>query len=466
MFKADQTTQRQLFAFSVRDLIPENSDAWLYIDLFDELDLCDFEQDYSSQGEEGHDPRFILRTIFYGLTHGVVSGRKLADACCHDNRYLVLSGQNQPSYRTFSRFVIRHQQRIEALFVQVVRMAQKMGLVSLGRIAIDGSCFKAKTSKHKAMSYGRMVEAINTIKSELEKLKEDLIKSSSKEENAAILPAEISHREKRLAKILAAKAALDKEADEAGQEQVDPKSQKSFHDLEAQPSKRSNGNFMYAYNCQAAVDADNQIIIAAEVHDSPSDANALGKMLDSVETNCKASASQVLADAAYNSYSNLIIASERGAEAFFATGKGEKSTPNTAIASLKYFNKNDQFRCMKGKNLKSINKQSRGNRGLAMPIDRCRGCQLKMKCDIYSRGAKTFWVPDAELFIEARRHHRRMSSSRGKAIYSRRKVIVEPVFGNIKNKSMRILRIGSSKTSCWWKMACTAHNIEKIIKHR
>jgi hypothetical protein len=70
VFKPDQTSQRQLFAFSVRDLVPETSDVWLYVDLIDELDLATFDD------EEGHEPRLVLRTISYGLTHGIVSGRK------------------------------------------------------------------------------------------------------------------------------------------------------------------------------------------------------------------------------------------------------------------------------------------------------------------------------------------------------------------------------------------------------
>ena len=233
MFKPDQTSQRQLFAFSVRELITETSDVWLYTDLFDELDLGGFDQDYSSQGEEGHEPRLILRTIFYGLTHGVVSGRKLADSCSHDSRYIVLSGQNHPSYRTFARFVIRHQAKMEDLFVQVVRLAQKMGLVSLGRVAVDGSRFKAKTSKHKAMSYGRMNAAIHTFKEELKKLKADLAKANAAEDNVSTLPEEITRREKRPAKIQAAKIALEQDARNANREAVDPKAQKSFHDLEA-----------------------------------------------------------------------------------------------------------------------------------------------------------------------------------------------------------------------------------------
>lgn len=466
MFKPDQTDERQLFSFSIRELVPPSSDVWLYVDLFDELDLRAFDEDYSTQGEAGHEPRLILRTLFYGLTHGIATGRKLADACVHDCRYAVLSGQNHPSYRTFARFVIRHERRMEALFVQVVRLAQAMGLASLGRVAIDGSRFKAKTSKHKAMSYERMTRAVEQIKSELAVLKADLQKANSSETNEAKIPDEISLREKRLAKIQAAKAAIEREANEAGKVAPDPKAQKSFHDLEARGSTRANGAFMYAFNCQAVVDGDNQIVVAAEVHGSSHDGTAFAGMLDAVEATCGAKPGEILADSGYASNSNVRIADARGVRPYIATGRGESQSQNGTIKSIQYYPKTDQFRCRRGKNLKSISKCSSGKRGLAKPSAQCKGCPLRATCRLHGRAAKTIWIPDADHFVAARKHLRRMESPEGRAVYARRKVIVEPVFGNIKNKGMTIQRRGHAKASCWWKIACTAHNIEKLLKRR
>jgi len=202
------------------------------------------------------------------------------------------------------------------------------------------------------------------------------------------------------------------------------------------------------------------------VHDSASDATALESILDAVETNCERSADQVLADSAYNSYSNLEVTSAKGSQAYFAAGKGEANAAKDAIDALKYYSCLDQFRCQRGKPLTSVSKRSTCTRGLMMPKANCRGCSLKQGCQVYDRAAKTFWVPDAERFVLAREHRRRMASPDGKATYARRKVIVEPVFGNLKNKGIRILRKGRGKASTWWKIACTAHNIDKIIRRR
>jgi transposase len=97
MFQDDQTLQNQLFAMSYRDLVSEDSDAWLYVDLFETLDVGHFHSDYQEQGQTAKEPRLMLRTLFYGLTHGVVSGRKLQEVCRNDNRFIVLSGNLRKS---------------------------------------------------------------------------------------------------------------------------------------------------------------------------------------------------------------------------------------------------------------------------------------------------------------------------------------------------------------------------------
>src|SRR5690606_30225942 len=93
------------------------------------------------------EPKLMLRTIFYALTHGVIGGRRLQEACRNDNRFIVLCGDTRPDRRTFDRFIIRHDQAIRSLFSQVVKVAKDMGMVSLGRVDIDGSKFRCPTGK-------------------------------------------------------------------------------------------------------------------------------------------------------------------------------------------------------------------------------------------------------------------------------------------------------------------------------
>jgi len=460
MFRDDTTLTPEMFAFSPRDLVGAESDAWLYIDLFESLDLSEFRENYSGQGEWAVHPELMLRTIFYGLTHGVVTGRKLEDGCYFDNRFIVLSGNQKPSYRTFYRFLVRHENRLNALFVQVVRLAQKMGLASLGRVAIDGSRFKANTSRHKAMSYERMQKAVKEIAAELEKLKADLAESNGKEQTETNLPEEIRRREKRLAKIAAAKKALEEEAQGA----VEAKAQKSFADHDAMPMAKPKDGFMYGYNCQAAVDGDHQIIVAAELHDSAADTQALVPVLEKVKKNCERNPKEVLADAGYKSAENL-EAMPSETTAYIAVGKGEFNPERNHLEALEFDDKADGYQCPAGKLIPTERRRKDGSRRLKMGTEFCSGCQYAATCPLepYAKRNGVFNVPPENRRLLIVQHQQRMNSESGRRIYRLRKSIVEPVFGNIKNKRLRICVRGESKVARWWKMACTAHNIEKII---
>lgn len=463
MFRSDDTIYEELYVRSIRDLLPEKSDVYLYIDLFAVMDFSRFECGYALTGERPISPQIMLRTIFYGLTHGVVSGHKLAAACQFDARFRVLSGDQKPDRRTFDRFFDRHGEAINAFFVDIVRLAQKMGLVSLGRVAIDGSHFKANTSKHKAMSYAYMEKAIATIEAELAQLR-----ASLKEENArettledSVIKGEMARRERRLAKITAAKKALEEEARAKGQEQVDPKAQKSFADHDACPAKKGGKEFQYAYNVQVGADELNQIIVAADLHPSANDCQALLPLIDEVTENCGKAPEEALADSGYKSIDNLAGLEERGVIPTIAMGKGESETQAHLAEHLAYDEASGKYHCPAGRPLKSY----REKRGMRVELieGHCRSCPRAENCPLFAQQGRSTSLPHERSRAALARNAQRLRTPEGKESYRRRKAIVEPVFGNMKNKGMKILVRGKEKVLVRIKLFASAHNIEKII---
>ena len=406
----------------------------------------------------------MLRTIFYGLTHGIATGRKLADSCRYDIRMRTLSGELRPDCRTFHRFIIRHRAEIDALFVQIVRLAQKMGLVKLGRVAIDGSRFKAKTSKHKAMSYGRMEEAIQTIRQELETLKDDLAKTNSGEAaaNEMSIPKVMHRREDRLKKIESAKKALEADAVAEGKNRPDDRAQKSFHDHDALPMAGKGESFIYGYNAQAAVDEAHQIVVAAILHDNAADSSALPAVVSELTNNCRGGPAAVLADAGYNSVDNIRTVELQGSVPLIAAGKGENATVQRVAEQLVPTQTPGSYRCIAGKTLVGRVKKD-GRVTLPVPGSLCHSCPFSDFCSVYPKRGKTITLRRIEDHELMRAHLARMRSDEAGEAYRRRKVIVEPVFGNIKNKGMRIVVRGFTQVKTWWTMACMAHNIEKLV---
>ena len=136
MFQATVSDQPLLFINSYRDLLNDDSDVFLYEDLFSQLDLEEWDYSYGIEGD-AKPPILMLQTILYGLTHGIASGRKLEESCRNDIRYICLSGGLRPDRRTFDRFLQRHNDRFNELFISIIKIASKMGLVKLGRVAFD-----------------------------------------------------------------------------------------------------------------------------------------------------------------------------------------------------------------------------------------------------------------------------------------------------------------------------------------
>jgi transposase len=464
MFQTDGSLQPSLFAFSHRDLVKEDSDVWLYIDLFEQLDLLDFDSSYSSQGQISKDPKLMLRTIFFALTHGINSGRKLADVCRNDNRYIVLSGQTFPDRRTFDRFINRHEAAIERLFSMIVRLAQKMGLVTLGRVAIDGTKFRAYAGKQ--MRYENMSPAIQHINAELKALKKDLKKANAGEatEISDRLSDGIRKREERIALIKRAKIQIEKEfaaskMRPSKQVKRKPKASKKLHDPEAL-SLGSSSKFPFGYNAQAAVDAKSQIVVAAELSDNANDSRSLPLMLDKVAENCGAYPQKTLADNGYYSLENITETKSRGSVPYISPGGEHREAE---VKSIEQITKNSQgaYFCLRQKEL-VIKSQNEELIVFSLNELDCRGCPFQNSCKMY--GLKSCQIPNGKKGAYLKSYLKRSRTPKFEEIYRRRKAIVEPVFGNIKNKGHRLYKRGKKSISTWWKMVCMAHNIEKIVK--
>ena len=456
----DVSVVPEFFAFTPRDLLPEDSVVFLYEKLFEELELEDFYLAYSSQGQASIDPRLMLRTIFFGLSHGIGSGRKLEDACRYDCRYMVLSGRTRPSYKNFSRFFKRHRDDLRDLFDRVVRVATELGLCNLDRLAIDGTRLKGYTSKHRTRRYEKLQPAIDAIEEELKKLGESLESPDCKADPA--LPSQIKKQEAKLASIRVGKARIEREA-EARKKKPSPNAQLSLNDPDARSLMSRKEPFIMGYNGQAVVADKGQIIVAAELHDSTNDSQALEKMLAAAEKVTGTKAKQVLADCGYGSADNLKFCEDEGIEPIISL-YDKKS--RLRMKQLTPISDGSGFNCLDGVFMKATKGAPKSRNVTLPPKERCAECVKREECLAADPKKKTFSVPMEENFKLLMKQTDRIGTKEFAEIYKRRKGIVEPIFANIKvNKALAITTTRKPNVDTWWKVVCTAHNIEKIIKN-
>jgi transposase len=421
-YRAYTPDQMYLLPPSLRDWLPENHLAYFVTDVVSELDLSEIYQYYEKdrRGQPPYHPMMMTRVLLYAYCVGVFSSRKMAKRLVEDVAFRILAAENRPDFRTLSDFRKIHGKALQKLFDQVVRLALEAGAIKLGRVAIDGSKVKANASKHKAMSYGRMKKEEKRIKQDIRRwfeqadavdAGEDLLYGADKMGDE--LPEELQRAETRRKRIREAMAQLKKRAREKAQAEGKPedkaevkdKEQYNFTDPESRIMKGSDG-FVQGYNAQIAVEENFQLIVGHSITEEANDKKQLGPLIEAIENQSGQLPEQVLADSGYCSEPNLEHLENRQIAGYLATQKEKHGKPWPAAR--------------------------RGR----LPGNASRRERMAQK----------------------------VRTKAGRAIYSRRKTIVEPVFGQIKQGRgfRQFLRRGKEKVATEWALVCLSHNILKM----
>ena len=426
-FRPYEPNQDFLMPASMRDWLPANHLAYFISDIVDQLDLSAIMKRYAieERGYPPYHPAMMVKVLLYAYCIGVPSSRKIERRLCEDIAFRVLSSNNTPDFRTISDFRKDHLKALAGLFLQVLKLCQKAGLVKLGHVALDGTKIKANASKHKAMSYKRMKEEEARLKTEVaelmkkaEAVDEEEDSRYGKDKRGDELPKDLAFREGRLKKIREAKAALEEEAKREAEIAAasnkkhtgvpDDKAQRNFTDPESRIMPAPGGkHFIQAYNAQAAVDSAHQVIVAAEVINKPTDRGQSEPMMEIVKENTGQLPRQMSADAGYFSSDSVKNLSARGIDVYMPPDKIEHRTSSP-------------------------------------PAPR-------------GRIPKTLSIVD--------RMRRKLRTKKGKERYGLRKEMPEPVFGQIKQARgfRQFLLRGEDKADGEWKIICAGHNLLKLF---
>ena len=428
-FRPYDPEQQLLLPAALQEWLPPDHLAYFISDVVDQLDLSVITARYEEQrGGPPYHPRMMVKVLLYGYCTGVASSRRIARRLHEDIAFRVLAANNTPDFRTISDFrkTFDHLAALGNLFLQVLALCQRAGLVKLGHVALDGTKVRANASKHKAMSYGRMKEKEAQLESEVAELlrragevddEED--RRYGRDKRGDELPEELAFREGRLRKIREAKAALEAEARESAEQAKsegrnhpgvpDEKAQRNFTDAESRIMPSPGGrDFQQSYNCQAVVDSAHQVIVATKATNQATDKNQAVAMLEETIGNTGTVPKEVSADAGYYSAKSVDGLSALGVDPFIAP---DKTRHGTAVP----------------------------------PAPRGR-------------------IPKG--LSDRDRMRRKLRTKRGRQRYGLRKETVEPVFGQIKQGRgfRQFLLRGLEKVNREWLLICTGHNLLKLFR--
>jgi transposase len=445
------------------EILPEDDLVFFLIELIPQLDLDPFYAYYQreTRGAPPYDVAMMTTLLIYSYCVGVFSSRKIAAACERNLAFLALVGDQRPDFRTISDFRKLHLRRVQDLFVEVLRVAGELGMVKLGNLSVDGSKIRANASRHKAMSYGFMKQEVERLRSEVAALLQQAEQADA-EQDAALgsrrgdeLPEELKRRQQRLQAIEAAMRRLEQEAKEQAEhqrreraeaeaqrqaegrpargrppqvisEEPEDKAQTSFTDPESKIMKVSNKGFDYCFNAQVVVDEAHQIILAAAVSAAANDKQQGLPMGAATLANLEAA--QI----------------ERPQE----SGATEGDCPPIPLSGDNGYFSEDQVKGLEAQ-------------GFDPHI--ATGRQKHHQVGV----AEAAGPPPAGATVKERMAHK-LRTKEGRACYAKRKQIVEPVFGQIKQGRgfRQFLLRGLKKVQGEWKLACLTHNLLKIWRYQ
>ena len=220
-------TQDQMFLMppSMKEWLKEDHPVWFILDVVSELDISPVEkaiQRKDARGQRPYDPRMMVALLVYAYCTGVYSSRRMERACQENVAFRVITGNRQPYFTTINEFRRVHRKHFEGLFVEVLKLCREAGLVKLRHVAVDGTKVKANASRHKAMSYKRLVAEEKRLRKEVRRMLAEAEAADGAEDarhgegvRGDELPEELKRRESRLKRLREAKARLEAEARKA-----------------------------------------------------------------------------------------------------------------------------------------------------------------------------------------------------------------------------------------------------------
>ena len=348
---------------SVQEWLPENHLARFVVEIVERLDLGDLTTAYRGRGSDAFHPAMMVALLFYGYATGVFSSRQLERETYDSVAFRYVAANRHPDHDTIANFRKRFLKELGALFVQILSVAQQLGVLKIGKVSLDGTKVHANASKHSALSW----EHANKIEAQLRAEVEQLMRLAEDADGAEVpdgmsVPEELQRREQRLAAIAQAKAAIaaraaereareqaayeQKLAERRAQEERTgrkpggpppappqpgprPKDQVNLTDADSRIMPTADGGFEQAYNAQAAVDIATMLIVAQHVSQNPNDKQEVAPALENLGAVAAVvgKAEALITDNGYFSAENVDACHEHKVEPYLAAGRDAHYPP-------------------------------------------------------------------------------------------------------------------------------------------
>ncbi|MGO9175466.1 MAG: IS1182 family transposase [Desulfobaccales bacterium] len=496
-FKAYDYRQRVLLPVSLEDqLLPGTLEFAIHTLVETRLDTSGFEQKYRNDetGRTAYDPKILLKIVLLGYARGLISSRKIEQACRENVVFIALACGQQPDHSTIATFVSSMKDEILPLFRDVLMVCHEMDLLGGTFFALDGLKLPSNASKEWSGTRSELHRKKERIEAKVKELLTEHVQEDNRDDPPSG-PGGGGDREQQVQRLQKQAERLEKwlKDNDPKYGTTDQEISSNLTDNESAKMKTAHG-VIQGYNSQVLIDGRHQVIIHAEASGRGQDYAHGPPMLEGAQENLQSLghgeeyfAEKIFtADTNYHSDTNLRKCQEMGLDAYIPDRHFRRRDPRYAaqqrywprrqrfvLEDFHYEEATDHYLCPQGKRLRRIAKKAYRD-GLVHRIyvaeeKDCRGCPLQLRC-IANKGGKRKYlrVPiGVELTNFSRRMAGKVDSELGRQIYPQRFAVAEPVFANIRTHKRldRFTLRGKVKVNIQWLLYCMVHNIEKITNY-
>jgi transposase len=505
-YRSYDLDQGKFIPVSFRDQILTGSFEYTLNEIVEKhLDLTPFEDRYANDdtGRLAYDPAVLLKVVLYGYYKGIVSSRRLAEACERHVLFMALSADTRPHFTTLADFVSQMHREIASVFTDVLMYATELNLIGRDTFAIDGCKLPANASKQWSGTLKELRHKQRKLEAAARKIVARHRSQDAEEKRSPVTVQEAKKRatyERKIERIKTFLKTAQKNLGPSGKERksnvTDPDSAKMA----------TNHGVIQGYNGLAVVDAKHQIVVCAEAHGEGQEAHLLAPMIEQTREQCKTAQigddvfqkTKLTADAGYSSQASVEYTQDQNIDAYIADRQHRHRDPAFARAD-RYKERSrkdkrrragihpDRFtakdfdydathrtcRCPAGQRLyrNGNNIDVHGYLGVKFrgAKSSCRPCLLRHRClttpETTDTKQVTIFIGKTQAKNETpiERMRRKFDTPLGRYTYHQRIAIVEPVFANLQNKGLKRFTLrGRPKVDAQWKLYTLVHNIEKI----
>lgn len=517
-YKPYDLNQAKMIPLSYADQIVEGTFEHALNEIVEEhLDVSVFDNRYRNDetGREAYDPRVLLKVVLYGYYKGIISSRRLEEACRRNVVFMALSADTRPHFTTLAGFVMEMEREIVSLFRDVLLYATELGLVGKEHFAVDGCKLPSNASKQWSGTHKELEEKRQKLERVAERIVESHKERDEKEKDSAPRLKDAKKLEKYQRKVRQIKEFLA-----AGKRKLGPSGSETKSNITDPESAKmtSSRGVIQGYNGLVVVDDRSQIVVHAEAHGSGYEGHLLAPILEETRRTFDAIEPgkdilkdvKVTADSGFHSKAVVAEVEKTGADVYIADRDYRRRDPAFATAG-KHKERSRKERALERKKEKARQPKKKGLFSLKdffydeqkgecvcpaghklyksgqhmlfngyrvahfkAPITACRDCALRPQCLRYPDHTvqrQLMILKGREGPMKARRKRDgpvermrwKFDTPVGREIYKRRMASVEPVFGNLQNKGMRRFTLrGQKKVNAQWNLFTMVHNIEKI----